>query len=279
MIKYIILGIIQGLTEFLPVSSSGHLVILKNYLQVEETHGALLEVMLHLGTLIAIFVVFWKDILEIMRWVIISILKLCSGGRPKEIWVEDHYTRLFLLIIIGTIPTGIIALLFEEKFESLFSQPILAAIAIMITGLFLWFTKIYGANNPGKKSIGVLHALIIGTFQGVAITPGISRSGSTISAAAYMGVEREASVRYSFLLCIPAIIGAVVLQIKKTPLTHEHNLISLIVGTAVSTITGYLALRFLMRVVQRGRLYVFSYYCWGFGLASAIFFIISNLHK
>ena len=279
MIKYIILGIIQGLTEFLPVSSSGHLVILKNFLQVEETHGALLEVMLHLGTLISIFAVFWRDILEIARGVVISLLKLCSGGKPREIWAEDHYTRLFLLIVIGTIPTGIIAILFEKKFEALFSQPILAAIAIMVTGLFLWFTKIYGTNNPGKKCIGIAHALIIGTVQGIAITPGISRSGSTISAAAYMGIERETSVRYSFLLCIPAIIGAVILQIKETSLIHEHNLIPLIIGTGVSTITGYFALRFLMRVVQRGRLYVFSYYCWGFGLVSAIFFMIKTLHK
>lgn len=273
MIKYIILGIIQGLTEFLPVSSSGHLVILKSYLHVEETHGAVLEVMLHLGTLISIFAVFWKDILEIIRQVIISILKLCSGGRPGEIWSEDAYTRLFLLITIGTVPTAIIAILFEERFETLFSQPILAAIAIMVTGLFLWFTKIYGAKNPGKKIIGVFHALAIGTVQGIAITPGISRSGSTISAAAYMGIDREASVRYSFLLCIPAIIGAVGLQIKKTALIHEHNLIPLIAGTAVSTIIGYFALRFLVKTVQRGRLYVFSYYCWGFGLSSAIFFM------
>ena len=279
MLKYIILAIIQGLTEFLPVSSSGHLVILKSYLQVEESHGALLEVMLHLGTLISIFAVFWKDILEIMRWVVISFLKLCSGGKPRQIWVEDHYTRLFLLIIIGTIPTGIIGALFEEKFETLFSQPIMAAIAIMITGLFLWFTKIFGAKNPGKKNISIVHALVIGTVQGIAITPGISRSGSTISAATYMGVERETSVRYSFLLCIPAIIGAVILQIRKTPLTHEQNFIPIVVGTGVAALVGYFALRFLVRVVQRGRLYMFSYYCWGFGLTAAIFFMVKSLHK
>lgn len=276
MINYIILGIIQGLTEFLPVSSSGHLVILKNYLQVEGPHGALLEVMLHLGTLISIFAVFWKDILEIVRCVFISILKLFSGGRFREIWAEDHYTRLFLLIIIGTIPTGIIAALFEEKFEALFSQPILAAVAIMVTGLFLWFTKIFGSKNPDKKFLGVCHALVIGTVQGIAITPGISRSGSTISAAAYMGIERKASVQYSFLLCIPAIIGAVILQIKKTSLIHEHNLTPMIIGTGVAALVGYFALRFLVKMVQRGKLHVFSYYCWGFGLTAAIFFTVKQ---
>ncbi len=277
MIHYIILGVIQGITEFFPVSSSGHLVILKKYLEVQGTQGALLEVMLHFGTLISIFAVFWKDIFEIIRWVIISLLKLCSGGKPREIWTDDHYTRLFLLIIIGTIPTAIIAVLFEEKFEELFGQPIIAAIAIMITGLFLWFTKIFGRNNPGKKYLGIFHALVIGTVQGIAITPGISRSGSTISAATYMGIERETSVRYSFLLCIPAILGAVTLQIKKIPLTHMHNFLSLAIGTVVSAIVGYLALRFLIRIVQRGKLHVFSYYCWGFGIAAVIFFMTKHL--
>ncbi len=277
MIHYIILGIIQGITEFFPVSSSGHLVIFKKYLEVQGTQGVLLEIMLHFGTLISIFAVFWRDIFEIARWVIISLIKLCSGGRPKEIWTDDHYTRLFLLIIIGTVPTAVIAALFEKKFEELFSQPIIAAIAIIITGLFLWFTKIFGRKNPGKKHFGIFHALVIGTAQGIAITPGISRSGSTISAAAYMGIERETAVRYSFLLCIPAILGALFLQLKKTPLIHTHNLIPLVIGTAVSAIVGYLALRFLVRIVQRGKLYVFSYYCWGFGLAALIFFVTKQL--
>src|SRR3990167_5556774 len=124
MVKHIILGIIQGLTEFLPVSSSGHLVILKKYLQVEETQGALLEVMLHLGTLIAIFAVFWRSIYEIIKETAICLFGLATGKRPKELWMENFNFRLFLLIIIGTIPTGIIAILFEEKFEMLFSQPI-----------------------------------------------------------------------------------------------------------------------------------------------------------
>lgn len=277
MIHYIILGIIQGITEFFPVSSSGHLVIFKKYLEVQGTQGALLEIMLHFGTLISIFAVFWKDIFEIIRWVIISLLKLCSGGKAREIWSGDHYTRLFLLIIIGTIPTAIIAVLFEEKFEELFGEPIIAAIAIMITGLFLWFTRIFGKKNPGKRYLGILHALVIGAVQGIAITPGISRSGSTISAATYMGIERETSVRYSFLLCIPAILGAVTLQIKKTPLTSMYNVVPLVIGTAVSALVGYLALRFLIRIVQRGKLYVFSYYCWGFGTSAVVFFMIKHL--
>ncbi|MBM4054625.1 MAG: undecaprenyl-diphosphate phosphatase [Planctomycetes bacterium] len=279
MIDYIILGIIQGLTEFLPISSSGHLVILKNYLQVKDAHGVLLEVMLHLGTLLSIFAVFWKDILEIFRWVIISTLKLCSGCHPKEIWREDHYTRFFLLILIGTIPTGIIALLFEEKFESLFSQPFLAAIAILITGIVLWLTKFFGAKNPGGKPVNVFRALIIGAVQGIAITPGISRSGMTISAASYMGINRETAVRYSFLLSIPAVAGAVILQIKKMDVVHDKNLIPLFIGTGVAFVVGYLALQFLIKIVQRGKLYVFAYYCWGFGCAAAISFLLKSLYK
>ncbi|MCF6150037.1 MAG: undecaprenyl-diphosphate phosphatase [Candidatus Kuenenia sp.] len=279
MIEHIILGIIQGLTEFLPISSSGHLVILKNYLQVKETQGVLLEVMLHLGTLLSIFAVFWRDILEIFRWVIISTLKLCSGCHPKEIWVEDHYTRFFLLILIGTVPTGIIALLFEKKFESLFNEPFLAAIAILITGIILWLTKYFGAKNPGEKSINVFRALIIGSVQGIAITPGMSRSGLTISAASYMGVNRETAVRYSFLLSVPAIVGAVILQIKKMDVVSDQNLIPLFAGTGVAFVVGYLALQFLIKIVQRGRLYVFAYYCWGFGFAAALSFLLKSMYK
>jgi len=277
MIEYIFLGIIQGLTEFLPISSSGHLVILKNFIKLAETNGVLLEVMLHLGTLIAIFAVFWNDLFEIFRGVVISGLKLCSGCKPREIWKEDHYTRLFILIIIGTLPTGIIAFLFEEKFELLFTKPLFAAIAIMVTGVILWFTKIYSAKNPGRKFIGIVHAIVIGTVQGIAITPGMSRSGLTISAATYMGISRETSVRYSFLLCIPAIIGAVVLQIKKMGVAHEQVLTPLLIGAGASALVGYLALLFLVKIIQRGRFYMFAYYCWGFGVASAIFFVMKSM--
>ncbi|WP_347274889.1 undecaprenyl-diphosphate phosphatase [Candidatus Kuenenia sp.] len=279
MIEHIVLGIIQGLTEFLPVSSSGHLVILKDYLQVKETNGVLLEVMLHLGTLLSIFAVFWKDILEIFRGTIISTLKLCSGCRPKEIWAEDQYTRLFMLILIGTIPTGIIALLFEDMFESLFNEPLLAAIAILITGLVLWLTKFIGVKNSGGKPLNIFHVLVIGTVQGIAITPGMSRSGLTISAASYMGVSRETAVRYSFLLSIPAIVGAVILQARKIDVMHDKNLIPLAAGAGTAFVVGYLALQFLIKIVQRGRLYMFAYYCWGFGFAATISFFLKSFYQ
>ncbi|MDR4508263.1 MAG: undecaprenyl-diphosphate phosphatase [Candidatus Brocadiaceae bacterium] len=280
MIKHVILGLLQGLTEFLPVSSSGHLVILKNYLQVNEGGGALLEITLHVGTLISIFAVFWKDIYVILKGVIISLFRLCKGWKFKQIWLADPSTRLFSFIMVGTIPTGIIAILFEEKFESLFDKPFLAAIAIIITGIILWFTKSCVIKSSNGKSVNIFHALVIGTVQGLAITPGMSRSGLTISAATYMGVDRKNAVRYSFLLCVPAIIGAAVLQVKKMAFTPDQNFLPLLTGAIVACLTGYIALQFLVRIVQQGRLYIFSYYCWGFGIASATFFLVKPLlHK
>jgi undecaprenyl-diphosphatase len=222
LIKSIILGLIQGLTEFLPISSSGHLVIFESFLEM-ETQGVIWEITLHFSTLLAIFAVFYKDIFMILKSVCLSCKKLFSGESIINVFKNDPHTRIFLLIIIGTIPTVIIAFSFRNAFESLFNKPGIAGYMLIVTGTMLWFTKYNFRTSSNKKNLVVLDALIIGTVQGLAITPGISRSGTTIATATFRGVDRETAARFSFLLVIPAILGAMDSQKRRNFFSHNRE--------------------------------------------------------
>ncbi len=272
LIKSIILGLIQGLTEFLPISSSGHLVIFKSLLDM-ETQDVIWEIALHFSTLLAIFCVFYKDIFMMLKGTFLSCKKLFSGKSIVDIFKDDPHTRLFLLIVIGTIPTVLIAFSFKNTFESLFNKPGIAGYMLIVTGTMLWFTKYDFRNISNKRSFGVFDALIIGAVQGLAITPGISRSGTTIAAAIFRGVDRKTAARFSFLLVIPVIIGGMARMVKDT-ITLKHDEISfLIIGSVVAAISGYISLRVLIRIVNNGKLYFFSYYCWPVGLFVIFYFL------
>ncbi len=272
LIKSIILGLIQGLTEFLPISSSGHLVICKSFIDI-ETQGVVWEITLHFSTLLAIFCVFYKDIIVMLKSACLSCKKLFSGESIISIFKNDPHTRLFLLIVIGTIPTVVIAFFFRNAFESLFNKPGIAGYMLIVTGTMLWFTKYDFRNNSNKKNFGVFDALIIGSVQGLAITPGISRSGTTIATAMFRGIDRETAARFSFLLVIPAILGAMAMMAKDTITLKNGEISFLIIGSVVAAISGYISLRVLIRVVNNGKLYLFSYYCWPVGLLVILFFI------
>ncbi|MFQ5714579.1 MAG: undecaprenyl-diphosphate phosphatase [Candidatus Scalinduaceae bacterium] len=272
IIQSIILGIVQGLTEFLPVSSSGHLVIFKSYLGA-DTQGVIWEVSLHFGTLLAILGVFFRDILEILKSVCLSCKKIVLGERLINIFRNDNNTRVFFLVVIGTIPTALIAFFFRGTFESLFNKPVLAGLMLLVTGTVLWFTRRYLIINSNKEELGICDALVIGTVQGLAIAPGISRSGTTIAAATFRGVDRGFAAKFSFLLAIPAILGAMAM-ILKDPINFKNDELSfLVTGSIVAAVTGYVSLRFLIKIVTAGKLYLFSYYCWPVGLFAILFFL------
>jgi undecaprenyl-diphosphatase len=264
LIKLIILAVVQGLTEFLPVSSSGHLVIFRNYLELESQDG-FWEIILHFGTLLAIFIFFRKEIFNILKSAILSIGRLISGRKFTDLIRDDLYFRMFLLILVGTIPTGLIAIAFKDTFEALFDKPALAGLMIMATGTLLWFTKGLGKKTASKKTMGFVDALIVGLVQGIAIIPGISRSGTTISVACFRGVSRSLAARFSFLLSIPAILGATVTKHKEVVALDGNGLFCVAIVVSVATLVGYFALRWLVGVIERGRFYMFSYYCWGVG--------------
>ena len=271
-IEAIILGIIQGLTEFLPVSSSGHLVLFQQLFGLREAE-LFFDVCVHLGTLVAVIAVFHREIQNIIA----ALLRLVSSSGEKETIMRqiesDPELKMALLIIIGSIPTAFLGLIFHRIADQLFSSSFFTGLALMVTGLLLWLTRRTKADNKktGIEGFSITKAVIIGTVQGLAIIPGISRSGSTISIGLLLGIDRETAARYSFLLSIPAIVGAGVLNLKDG-LSQTDPVIRLaLLGTAAAALVGYAALKVLLRLVKTGHLYVFAPYCWLVGII-AIFF-------
>ena len=202
----VLLAILQGFTEFLPVSSSGHLVLAQELLNLHESQMIIFDVFVHFGTLISVVFVFWKDILEILR----SFVKAFGTLKLKEEYKKTEHFRLGVAIIIGSIPAGFVGLLYRHQIEAAFTDPKLVAMNLVITGLILFLTRL---SKPvhGKK-VGLVSAFIIGLAQAVAILPGISRSGSTMSTALYLKTSPVQAARFSFLLSVPVIAGASLLE-------------------------------------------------------------------
>jgi undecaprenyl-diphosphatase len=250
----IFLGVVQGLTEFLPVSSSGHLVFFQSLFGLEEPQLAF-DVMLHLGTLLAVVVYFRTDISQIL----LGTWAWLKGRREGE-----EEAKLLLWIVVASVPTGLMGILFKDWFESLFSRPKTVGLMLLVTGLLLWLTRIVKKNEKTAGKMGVIDALIIGIAQGVAIIPGISRSGATISSGLFRGLRRELAGKFSFLLSIPAIVGATLLEFREIDLGSGIGLT--FIGMAVSFFVGLFSLKLLMNIVKKGRLSHFSYYCWAIGI-------------
>ena len=249
---------VQGLTEFFPISSSGHLVFFQSLLGLEEA-PIFFDVMLHLGTLLAVVVFFWMDIRKIIEGI-------RSTLRRKE--DNQEGAKLFLWIILATIPTGLMGILFKDLFESFFSKPKLVGGMLILTGLALWLTR--WAKKEGKPlgRMGWFDAILIGVAQGIAIIPGISRSGATISMGLFCGLDRELAGKFSFLLSIPAILGATLLEYKKIDTVSDLG--TILISMAVAFGVGVLTLTFLMKIVKFGKIFNFSYYCCGMGILMII---------
>jgi undecaprenyl-diphosphatase len=266
----IVLGVIQGVTEFLPVSSSGHLVIGSLVFKLAEP-SMLLDIVLHIGTLLPVLWLYRMDLWAMIR-------SLASLPKIRERWSLDPGLRLAVTAVVATIPTGLMGVFGKSHFEALFASPRAVSIALMITGVILMLTRLRPQSElspeEGFRSLGLGRALAIGVAQGIAITPGISRSGTTIAAALLLGVEREMAAKFSFVLSIPAIIGAVVLELlggsKGDPWRMEY-----LWGIAASMLIGYLALIFVVQMVKRGRVYWFSFYLWPVGLGLLIYTLVS----
>jgi undecaprenyl-diphosphatase len=264
------LGVIQGLTEFLPVSSSGHLVFLQNLLGFREPE-ILFDVALHLGTLLAVFIFFRADLMLIVIDIKGYLSDIISGKETVSSIKKRIHALFAFWVIIGTIPTGIIGFLFKDTLESLFGKVELVGLMIIITGIITGISRLIPQSYMKKNRLGFLSSILVGIAQGIAIIPGISRSGSTIVCGLLCGMERELAARFSFLLSIPAIMGALVLQLS----THELSAIEItpmITGFIVAAISGLFALKVLMKMVKRGNLAWFAPYCWIVGLSVILFF-------
>ena len=265
----LILGLIQGLTEFLPISSSGHLVILQNLFGLEEVN-LFFDVAVHLGTLLAILLVLWQELLSLIKGSLFFLIYTLRGQKGTIAEHERTMARLAGLIAIGLIPTGLIGFFLQDTFVLLFNSIVAVGIMLLITGTILWTTKLTGEGHKDTGTLSILDALIIGVVQGISIAPGISRSGTTIAFGLFRKLKKDIAVRFSFLLSIPAILGAMVLE-WENPLLQEGELLNVIAGTLTAAVVGYICLRILIRMVQKGHLYFFSPYCWVLGSVTIIF--------
>ena len=267
-IEAIVLGTIQGLTEFLPVSSSGHLVLFQNLFGMQEPE-LLFDICLHVGTLAAVLIVFYREIFEILAALVQFPGRLKSAGGLRNLLAGDESIRMALLIVVGSIPTAIIGLLFKEITDQLFGSLTIVGCMLLVTGTLLWLTR--RIRSPKGRPVArttLRDALMIGIVQGLAILPGISRSGSTISTALFLGVDRKVAGRYSFLLSIPAIVGALLLSLDTPELHTTIPVSTILAGSIISAVVGWLALMLLLRVVDRGQLHRFAPYCWIVGVVT-----------
>ncbi len=252
LIEAILLGIIQGLTEWLPVSSSGHLAMIQLLLGIQA--GLLFDILLHIGTLSVIVVRFRNDIFQTLHEII-------QGNTNNEA------AKRGIFVVSGCIPTALIGFAFYEYFRAIFENPFIIGTAFATSGLALHLSQNLRTNE--KRRLAFSDSILLGIAQGVSIVPGISRSGLTISTAILVGLDKEEAYRYSFLLSIPAVLGAAFFEATRQPLTQVDWNVSL-VGLFVAIIIGYMSISLLWRFIQRDQLHYFKYYCWSVGCITAI---------
>jgi undecaprenyl-diphosphatase len=246
LLQSIVLGVVQGLTEFLPISSSGHLAVLP-WMFGWRDPGLTFDVALHAGTLVALLLYFWKDWLGILaRW------------RQPLLW----------LLIVGCIPAGIVGYKFDEYFETVFRSPALIAVLMIAMGFLLLAAERLGKKIRAMETVGLRDTLIIGCAQALALMPGVSRSGITITAGLFTGLTREAAARFSFLLSTPIVAGAALLKLKHvaTGGIPSGEYASFVIGTVTAAVVGFLAIKYLLQFLQKHTLYVFVWYRFVFGI-------------
>ncbi len=264
ILQGIIIGIVQGLTEFLPVSSSAHLVFIQNLLGVESSLA--FDTFLHLGTLIAVLWYFRYDIYKMLKSWWLSIGDILQG-RFKEGFYSDPYKRLAWYVILATIPVGIVGVLFEDSVDALFSGALyVPAFFLFVTGTILYLSQRMTSGEINYDTITKKEALFMGLGQACAILPGLSRSGTTIAAGLTIGLDKEFAAKFSFILSIPAIFGAFILQAKDIGSAMDANFLPVFLGFIAAIIAGYLAIKWMLDLIQNRNLDIFAYYCWLMGL-------------
>ena len=266
LIHSILLGLIQGVAEFLPISSSGHLAIAEQLLDMEgasEIPG-FFDVLLHLGTLVAVFVAYWPEIWEMIQEFFRGIGDLVRGTTPTPV---PPARRMILLVIVGTLPLFVI-LPFKDWIEGLSSNLYVVGGALLVTGCLLFASDRVRKGRKNERSARLTDTLLVGAAQALATCPGLSRSGTTIAAGSFLGFERKFAVRYSFIMSIPAVLGANILSLKDA-LGGDvvwKDVPVYLVGVAVAAVVGYACIRLLKMIADKGKFGAFAYYCWAVGL-------------
>lgn len=264
-----LLGLIQGLTEFLPISSSGHLALGRYILAGDSEAGITFEVVVHFGTLCSILIYYRKELADLIT-AGFGFLKSPSAKK------EDPQVKVILFILVSMIPALIVGFTLKDYVEDIFMNPLLVSIMLLVTGVILFLTRFSG-QPEGKVTLG--KSVLIGIAQSFAMIPGISRSGSTISTALYLGIKREEAANFSFLMVIPVIGGAMLLQIKELLEigVTDAQISSLLIGFFTSFISGYYALKYLIIILKKQGFHYFAYYCWLAGGAGLIWFLTQGV--
>lgn len=268
----VLLGLVQGIAEFLPISSSGHLSIVNNLFKISEEGHMFFDVLLHLGTLASILIVYWQDIKE-MFYEVISFVNLGPlAGQPR-----GHYpqARTFIMIVMATLPLFLI-LPINDMIETLYYNNVFIGVAIILTGCMLYVSDRMKAGKKTERSMTILDAIIIGLCQCVATIPGLSRSGTTITAGIATGLRRDFAVKFSFLMSIPAVLGANILSLLDA-FREGINWTSVpayLVGVVVAMLSGIAAINLLRYISNKGKFGGFAYYCWVMGVLSIILYMI-----
>lgn len=272
-IEAIVLGLVQGLSEFLPISSSGHLAVLQSLFEINEDKVIFFAVLLHIGTLVSIFVVYHKDIYALIQELFLLFKDIFTG---KGLRIKERPIRkLGIMIIVSSIPTAIMGLLFSDYIDKIFGSLTVIAICWIITGFILLFSEKLKNNKKEIEGMKYRNAIFIGICQGLAIMPGISRSGSTIVGSLVTGLKREFAVEFAFLISIPAILGSAILEFPKAIKAgiEPSTIGPMIVGFLVAAISGYFAITTMIKIVSKHKMRYFSYYVWIIGLGTFIYSI------
>jgi len=264
IINAIILGLVQGLTEFLPISSSGHLAILHKLLNFETESNLFFDIILHLATLLAVIIFYRNEIVSIIIAGKNSFADMIFRKQnfKQAFWKEKNDSRLFVLIIIGSIPTGVIGIVFKDQVEKLAENLLFVGYGLLFTAFMLLLFELKRRAFKKIPKMGIIDSIVIGTMQGIAIIPGISRSGSTIAIAKLLGIDKESAAKYSFLLSIPAITGAFLLKVKdifSESIELDYTLLA--VGFLASFLSGYYSLKLLIWLIKKANLRLFIAYC------------------
>lgn len=288
-LQAIIMGLVQGLTEFLPVSSSGHLALIKALFGLETETGILFDVLLHVATLISICLVFYKDILKLIVEFLgmvkdiftnaVIFFKSITNNGPAEMYtrvISNSYRKFVLLIIISTIPTGIIGVFMGDVVEYASTSLLITGICLLGTGVILLISDFLPDKGKKIKETSYPNAFAIGVTQGIATLPGLSRSGTTITACLLCGFDRKFAAKYSFIMSIPAVLGALVLELSDIGGENisGSDVGAYIIGMIIAGVIGYIALKLTMKLVVSKYFKYFSYYCFGLGVLSIIVFLI-----
>ncbi len=266
----VILGVVQGVAEFLPISSSGHLSLLQYYFGMESNDN-LFNILLHFATLVAVCIAYRRDIIEMILEFFRAIRDIATGrgegGRPPEA------RRLILLIIVGTLPL-LLVLPVKGWVEAFGNNPVFVSCALLVTGCILFVSDRMGTGHKTARNAGLKDVLLVGVAQGLATIPGISRSGSTISAGMALGFDRKFAVRYSFLMSLPAVLGATLLEVVdvagESGAVDPELVPMYVVGMVLAGVVGYFSIKLVNLLATKGKFGAFAYYCWIVGLLSLV---------